>query len=242
MPEFHSTRTPDLTGRRFEKWTVVSFANRDDGVRWLCRCECGRERIIRGADLTGGRSRSCKSCAKSGRPRKDYSGQTFGKWTVLSFSHGGKHGSRWWLCRCECGHEQVIPLSWLASKEIGGCRTCKAKRQRRRAHKRVWNVIQSNARERGLDFQITQEYALSLLEDQGFRCALSGLPICIAESSKGHLEGETTASLDRIDSSVGYLVGNVQWLHKHVNKMKWDLPQDRFIEVCRMIVDKHNET
>lgn len=44
------------------------------------------------------------------------------------------------------------------------------------------------------------------------------------------------ASLDRIDSSQGYIKGNVQWVHKDINKMKFDLSQDRFLELCNIIV------
>lgn len=44
-----------------------------------------------------------------------------------------------------------------------------------------------------------------------------------------------TASLDRIDSSLGYIEGNVQWINKEINYMKMDLPQDKFIEWCEKI-------
>lgn len=47
--------------------------------------------------------------------------------------------------------------------------------------------------------------------------------------------GETTASLDRIDSNRGYTQDNVQWVHKDVNKMKMDLNQQIFVELCRAI-------
>lgn len=55
----------DLSGRTFGRLTVLSRAL--DRVRtsgktramWLCRCECGRERIIQGAILRSGASRSC---------------------------------------------------------------------------------------------------------------------------------------------------------------------------------------
>ena len=48
-------------------------------------------------------------------------------------------------------------------------------------------------------------YIKELLKEQSGRCALSGLPI-VAEEKTG------TASLDRKDSSKGYVPGNVQWL------------------------------
>lgn len=48
-----------------------------------------------------------------------------------------------------------------------------------------------------------------------------------------------TASLDRIDSSRGYEIDNIQWVHKDVNKMKMGLSQNEFIDICK-IISKNN--
>ena len=44
-----------------------------------------------------------------------------------------------------------------------------------------------------------------------------------------------TASLDRIDSNLGYVKGNVQWVHKHINVMKNIFNQDMFIFLCNQV-------
>lgn len=51
----------DLTGQVFGRLTVIERAENSKGgkVRWLCRCECGVEKIIRGSNLTNNRSLSC---------------------------------------------------------------------------------------------------------------------------------------------------------------------------------------
>ncbi len=64
MAEANSTaRHPnfkDLTGQQFDLWTVLHEAPRRNGkVRWLCRCECGRERAVVATRLICGRSRCC---------------------------------------------------------------------------------------------------------------------------------------------------------------------------------------
>lgn len=46
-------------------------------------------------------------------------------------------------------------------------------------------------------------------------------------------------SLDRIDSSRGYEVGNVQWVTKYVNWAKNDLSQEDFINLCIAVANKH---
>ena len=52
---------------------------------------------------------------------------------------------------------------------------------------------------------------------------------------------EITASLDRIDSSKGYIEGNVQWVHKSVNIMKCDFSSDIFIGICNQISNNCGE-
>lgn len=50
----------DLTGRRFGRWVVI---HRDGRVKkattWLCLCDCGTTRVVRGDNLRKGRSTSC---------------------------------------------------------------------------------------------------------------------------------------------------------------------------------------
>ena len=47
--------------------------------------------------------------------------------------------------------------------------------------------------------------------------------------------GIRTASLDRIDSSKGYVPGNIQWVHKDVNWMKGSFTQEYFVNICKKI-------
>jgi hypothetical protein len=58
MPAFK-----DLTGRRFNRWTVLSCAGRSRGksgnLIWLCRCDCGTIREVAGNNLPNGASKSC---------------------------------------------------------------------------------------------------------------------------------------------------------------------------------------
>ena len=60
-------------------------------------------------------------------------------------------------------------------------------------------------------------------------CALSGRPITYKTKAR---ERGPTASLDRIDSSKGYVKGNVQWIHKDINRMKLNMCEETFVEWC----------
>lgn len=51
----------DISGHRFGRWTVLSFhAVRDNGhAQFLCRCDCGVERVVVASRLRNGSSKSC---------------------------------------------------------------------------------------------------------------------------------------------------------------------------------------
>ena len=60
----------DLSGQQFGLWTVVKMAARGKKreTQWLCRCQCGTERVISTYDLQHGRTHGCIKCAyKEGR-------------------------------------------------------------------------------------------------------------------------------------------------------------------------------
>ncbi len=49
----------DLCGHRFGRWLVVSLVCVGRRRGWLCRCDCGTERVVREDRLKSGRSLSC---------------------------------------------------------------------------------------------------------------------------------------------------------------------------------------
>ena len=57
---------------------------------------------------------------KTGPKRKDLTGQQFGQWTVVSYSHSCKRAS-FWLCRCVCGTEKPVNASGLRTEHSKSC-------------------------------------------------------------------------------------------------------------------------
>lgn len=57
-----SEKILDLTGMRFGKLTVIrmeKLCRARTGARWLCRCDCGAEILVKGTHLTHGQRTTC---------------------------------------------------------------------------------------------------------------------------------------------------------------------------------------
>ena len=89
----------------------------------------------------------------------------------------------------------------------------------------------SGAYKRQFEFDLEPEVAYKILVDQNFKCAISGVDIKFDTKGRDH-----TASLDRIDSVLGYNSTNVQWVHRTINRMKGALSDHEFIEWCKLVV------
>lgn len=177
--------------------------------------------------------------------RIDISGQRFGTLMVVGFSHSASR-STYWKCRCDCGRFTTTARSNLRNPNHRSCGCLKdivGKKSRQwRGCGDIpaswFSHLTSQARRRSIPVSVSLEYLWDLFRSQGDLCALSGLPLQFPDRYRDRGD-KCTASLDRVDSSVGYTAGNVQWLHKDVNFMKHQLSQDRFLELCGSIF-KHS--
>lgn len=207
---------------------------------WTCRCKCGNVKDVLGGSLRTGHTSSC-GCRNLRTPHnfQDLTGQKFGMLTVLHRSEDRGRNARW-ICKCDCGNQSEVAASKLRTGWTSSC-GCLKHRSGSSSHtwrgtgelpSSYWSTVLWGAKARDLIVEITIEEAWALYESQGGLCALSGVPLCFLMGSKRTTSGSQTASLDRIDSSLGYLKDNVQWIHKDVQYMKMDLPENRFIELC----------
>lgn len=113
-----------LAGQRFGQLLVLERAGsreRPDNARykdaaWLCRCDCGVEKIIRGKDLRSGHTRSC-GCLW--HPAADLTGQRFGHLVAV------ERVGRYWKCLCDCGNTTVKSTGHLrcGNTKSCGCRS-----------------------------------------------------------------------------------------------------------------------
>lgn len=67
-----------------------------------------------------------------------------------------------------------------------------------------------------------------LVELQGFKCSMTGLPLVPEDANLDHIVP--------IAAGGDHVMSNVQIVHKIVNQMKSTLPSDTFVDWCRKIV------
>lgn len=168
--------------------------------------------------------------------------------------HGSK-GKASWVCDCICGKEVIRREDILDPNKSMSCGCQHPSKNARGTESHSWKgcgelggqffgMIQHSAKRREIPFAITIEYAWDLFVKQSGKCALTGIPLTFVGQRDRRSKGlEQTASLDRIDASplLGYIEGNLQWVHKDVNMMKKEYPLERFIEICRLVTEHADE-
>lgn len=171
-------------------------------------------------------------------------GQRFGKYLVVGMAASDKNGNSKWKCRCDCGTLKNIGRAALTRYQALSCGKC-TRRYNWKGYGEIsgyyFNRARHGAKRRGLEFNITIEEIWNLFLKQDRKCALSGLPLVFISNAYGKHKHEQTASLDRKDSSKGYTLDNVQWIHKDINFMKQSNSDEYFINMCRAVSNYNSQ-
>lgn len=173
-----------------------------------------------------------------------YKDKKFGKLTVIKFLEI-KDDHTWWKCQCDCGNFIEVRGYVLTSESTQSCGCIKQAKPWEQptwqGHGEIsavkWRSFQNNAACKAYEnkrvFDITIEYAWEIFLKQERKCALTGIPL------EFEIDLDTieigTASLDRINSDLGYICGNIQWVHKRMNSMKLELTDECFIRWCNKV-------
>jgi hypothetical protein len=226
-------------GDRFHKLLVEGHNgvnNRKEHL-WKCRCDCGNSTTVKSYNLRSGKTKSCGCAHKLGPSRSlIHVGKRYGRLQITGFSHMDRHRTAMFDYTCDCGNTGVVRLSALRVCKSCGCYNRDSKET---GHMEIsgtsWGAIVNSAKHRGLYLSITIEDLWSLYLIQDRLCAISGVPVWFGECST---MSDQTASLDRIDSGLGYTKDNIQVVHKDVNIMKGILSNQELIDWCHLIAAK----
>lgn len=178
-----------------------------------------------------------------GNLQEDITKLKFGRLTAVCWDHNEKHITKsgrevhenFWKFICDCGNEKVLRKSRVkpfCKTSIQSC-GCLKNENKRKGYKEItgtyWCGVRKNAEKRKLEFSIVPKDAWEKYIEQGKICALTGLELVFSKKNQ-------SASLDRIDSTKGYVKGNIQWVHRDLNTMKWNFKIDYFVELCKLVV------
>ena len=123
----------------------------DGSRRWLCKCDCGNEKVVFAYNLHSGDVKSCGCAQYRGlRPPKRVilqTGDRFGRLVVKNFAGvrqvSPKSTRRVYLCSCDCGNEVEIPGSQLRSGGTFSC-GCLREESRKRSSETRWRKVRGN--------------------------------------------------------------------------------------------------
>ena len=187
-----------------------------------------------------------------GNNRLKLVGQRFNKLLVikdLGNVYTDKKVNSSWLCRCDCGKEVILTSAHIKTTKSCGC-IKHQKSSRNTGYEEISGGylchVKHHALKRGLEYNISSEDAWLQFVKQDYKCVFSGIRLIhkkyigIKNSRGVYNSGEWNASLDRIDNKYGYIKNNIQWIHKDIQKIRWDYSIEEFLYWCKLVSENSN--
>lgn len=174
-------------------------------------------------------------------------GDIYNNLEAIEYSHR-LNTTTYWKFKCLiCNNEHVARLQDTRSGKVKSCGCHKNKGSNNGQWKGHLNLsgrtishYKENAIKRNIVFDIDGKYLWEVYLGQNKKCPYTGINL-ILECKNTDSRTPSNASLDRIDSKLGYMVDNVQWVYKPINKLKGTLSHTEFIHLCKLIYIKNGK-
>ncbi len=209
----------DLTGRTFDRLTVLSFSHYSDGdhPHWACKCICGNETKVAEHGLLKGKIKSC-GCYRI----IDLTGNRYGRIVVQKKYE--KRGSKYyWLVKCDCGNTAFKSGESIrrGNTQSCGCLLIES-RKVDKGHDRTdvmisglyKKIVKRHNKIDGDSTVITFQEYKELVFDKCHYCNSKGLSIIrdVRKEKKGKVFVTENVleinGVDRMDNSKGYTISN----------------------------------
>jgi hypothetical protein len=170
---------------------------------------------------------------------EDFKGKKFGKLTPIKFN-GTKYKTLL-DCDCDCGNKKIVSFRDLFYGNVKSCGCYRKERQRPTTISAImstFNRLRKTAKIRNISFDLDPQDIIDVYDKQEKKCYFTGIFVYFTK----HLSYTRllqNASVDRIDNSKGYIKGNIQIVHKLVNRMRNCCSNKEFINICNIISSKH---
>ena len=229
-------------GDKYGHWTIIGIAQpRNKQTYVKVQCDCGTISEVILCRLLHGKTTQCKSCSARSRLNKIEIGTHIKHWTVLEGPIYQNH-TAYYKVRCDCGRELLkLPVEILNSNKDFQCASCAQKENKVEfmiANGMVGDLtltqytkLKRSAERRNYEFSVSIEYLWNLYLSQNRKCNITG----------DLLPNIKEASLDRVDSNLGYIEGNVQWVTYRANVSKHTMTMSELYEFCKKVLNHANQ-
>lgn len=212
-----STPLKDLVGERFGKLLVTSRSQPkyyDGNMRasWICKCDCGKVVTICGRRLKKEKTRSCGCGCTNNTGYNKLKPMVSHTCRICNKVFESRSTTPY--CSKECYRIDYRDLSGLSVED------------------KYFEILYQNLHHRKQEVSVTPSLLKEIWEKQSGICALSGQVMKNPWDENVIRRDQAKASLDRIDSSKGYVLGNIQFVMYGVNRAKSNLKQQDFIKMC----------
>ena len=162
----------------------------------------------------------------------DLTGQKFGKLLVVELAGVDKRGNTLWKCICGCGQTRIFATSRL---RIGSATHCGCSHGNKLPpgesnFRAALRSYRNHAKDRNIEWALTRASARAIME---MNCHYCGSPPANVYRNVDSGAEFFYNGIDRVDSSAGYVEGNVVPCCKMCNVAKSDHALDKFKEWVR---------
>jgi hypothetical protein len=203
--------TSDEVGQKYGKWTVLEYAGMDQKQNhmWLCKCDCGTIRKVRGTALRAGESKCCGCDSGSFGEIKNEVGNKYNHLTVIEYTGIGKDRCAQWLCQCDCGNTKIVSGVYLRKGTVRSCGCLstgpKPMPEREAAFSDLYNNYKQNAKRRNLVWELSSELFRVIAKQPCFYCGKEPLQKYMTRRGDYFIYN----GIDRYNNSIGYIDGNI---------------------------------
>lgn len=219
----------DMAGQKFGKLLILEYVEvRDGHAYWLCKCDCGNEKIIDGSTIRRGHIKSCGCLGKV----TGLEGKNFGRLLVIEKTEtkDRKTGSYFWKCLCDCGNEVNVISHSLKTGNTQSCGCLQKEATSKPTGESAFTTLYESYRKRSetynIVFNLSRDDFKNLTSKNCFYCNCAPYQVSGRKANGQYLYN----GLDKIVPSKGYVLDNVVPCCGDCNRSKYTRSQEYFYE------------
>jgi hypothetical protein len=237
----------EILNKKFGRLSIIKILDNSEGRRkCICKCDCGKEIETQVKSILNGNTKSCGCLQKEATSQArscNLQGEKFGRLVVIKrVNKENNKKAVSWLCKCECGNERIVISENLNNGNTKSCGCLWMERANGIHYSErnndldcfrpiLANLHSSRGRKKGFDLDLN--YLKELWDKQKGICPFLGIDL-IPLGWDGVSDPIYTASIDRIDSSKGYVKGNIIFVSVMINYAKNKFEIEKLIDFLKL--------